>query len=62
MVQLRQDILEQVTRLYFERVRLRAELAHPGQATFKKRSEKELRIQEITALLDAFTGGKFSAR
>jgi ligand-binding sensor domain-containing protein len=60
MVQLRNDILDDVTRTYFERRRLQIELMDIN-ANPKKRAEKELRIQELTANLDALTGSRFSA-
>ncbi|HNX90565.1 MAG TPA: hypothetical protein PKY78_09240 [Candidatus Omnitrophota bacterium] len=59
MVELRNDILEEVTRIYFERKRLLHELAvlkDAGRDAF----EKELRIDELTAHLDLLTGGGFS--
>ncbi len=55
MVQLRDDILEEVTRLYFERKRSLAEIR--GESDIKK----ELRVEELTAYIDALTGGRFSA-
>ena len=57
MVELREDILAQVTRLYFERRRLQMDLA-AGSAV--DTVDMRLRIDELTALLDAYTGGKFS--
>ncbi|MCM8770580.1 MAG: hypothetical protein NC936_01755 [Candidatus Omnitrophica bacterium] len=60
MVQLRNDILEDVTRTYFERRRIQIELLNGTVVDEKKRMEKELRIEELTANLDALTGGKFS--
>ena len=60
MVQLREDILNEVTRLYFERRRLQIELAGSKPATQTQAIEKELRLQELTASIDAFTGGAFS--
>lgn len=61
MVQLRQDILEEVTRLYFERKRLQAEFeANPTDDPLLLQ-ERSLRIDELTAQLDAFTGGFYSA-
>ncbi|MDD5044765.1 MAG: hypothetical protein PHU91_04345 [Candidatus Omnitrophica bacterium] len=57
--QLRNDILYEVTRDYFERRRLQIELL-AGVPEGKKRTDKELRIQELTASIDAFTGGRFS--
>ena len=67
MVQLRDDILEEVTRLYFERKRLLTEIAGEGERTGEGEGtrrkvflEKRLRVEELTAYIDAFTGGKFS--
>ncbi|MBI5415328.1 MAG: four helix bundle protein [Candidatus Omnitrophica bacterium] len=61
MVELREDVLDQVTRLYFERRRLQVELAADALEP-PAQFDKELRVEELTALLDAFTGGKFSRR
>ncbi|MFZ5800784.1 MAG: WD40/YVTN/BNR-like repeat-containing protein [Candidatus Omnitrophota bacterium] len=52
MVELRDDILNELTRLYFERRRLQMETG--------ENSERDLRIQELTALIDGLTGGYFS--
>lgn len=60
MVQLRDDILDEVTKLYFERLRVKMELDNVSIEDKKKRFEKELRLQELTASLDALTGGYFS--
>ena len=60
MVQLRDDILDQVTRLYFERRRLQIDMFMAPDAGQKMRIEKELRLQELTASIDALTGGWFS--
>lgn len=60
MVQLRQDILEEVTRLYFERQRLLNEFRNNGTEDNLLRSERSLRIEELTAQLDALTGSWFS--
>ena len=57
--ELRADILAQVTRLYFERRRLQIELAKEMSDTSIK-LEQELRVQELTALIDGFTDGEFS--
>ena len=60
MVQLRQDVLEEVTRLYFERRRLLAEFeANPTQDPILQ-TERQLRAEALTAQLDALTGGIFS--
>ncbi|MCX5706389.1 MAG: hypothetical protein NTW13_01770 [Candidatus Omnitrophica bacterium] len=60
MVELRDDILDEVTKTYFERIRVKMELDNLGIEERQKRFEKELRLQELTASLDAFTGGDFS--
>ncbi len=60
MVELREDILDQVTRLYFERRRAQIELSTIDQLPELERINRELRIEELTALIDGFTGGQFS--
>jgi len=60
MVQLRDDILDEATKLYFERLRVKIELDNLSIEDRKKRLEKELRLEELTASLDALTGDYFS--
>ncbi|HQP09953.1 MAG TPA: hypothetical protein PKV41_01040, partial [Candidatus Omnitrophota bacterium] len=61
MVELRDSILNEVTRLYFERRRIQMELAAlRDQWDPPLRIDREMRIAELTALIDALTGGKFS--
>jgi photosystem II stability/assembly factor-like uncharacterized protein len=60
MVQLRDDILDEVTKLYFERLRVKLELDQVSIEERQKRMEKELRLRELTASIDALTGGFFS--
>jgi len=62
MVQLRDDILDEVTKLYFERIRVKMELDGLQIEDRKRRFEKELRVRELTASLDALTGGYFSSQ
>ncbi len=62
MIKLRQDILDEVTRLYFERRRLQLELVSSGELKPKVKQDKELKIQELTALLDGLTGGYLSKK
>ena len=60
MVELRDNLVDEVTRTYFERRRLQiALLTHPptDQPVLL---EKALRLQELTALIDGLTGGYFS--
>ena len=61
IVKLRDKILEDVTRLYFDRRRLQVEqvLSPPGD--LRTQLKNELRLQELTANIDALTGGRFSA-
>ncbi len=61
MVQLREDVLDETTRTYFERKRLKIELFMSLPEDRKKRIEKNLRLEELTANLDALTGGWFSS-
>jgi photosystem II stability/assembly factor-like uncharacterized protein len=58
--QLRNDILDEVTKIYFERIRLKTELNALDIWDKNKRKDKELRILELNAYLDALTGGYFS--
>lgn len=60
MVQLRDDILDEVTKIYFERLRIKMELDNLSIEDRKRRLEKELRLRELTAMLDALTGRYFS--
>ena len=73
MVQLRSDILEDVTRLYFERKRTLIEIDRLGKGkkayadrgasdtNFNKEIiDKKMKVEELTAYIDALTGGKFS--
>jgi hypothetical protein len=60
MVQLRDDILDEVTRAFFERRRVQIELLTDLPSNPKKQLDKELRLAELTAMLDGFTGGWFS--
>lgn len=59
-VQLRQDILDQVTRLYFQRQKLKMEILLSPPQSQQERLYKGLEIQEITAGIDGLTNGYFS--
>ena len=60
MVELRNNTLDEVTKLYFERIRVKMEIDNLSIEDRKKRTDKQLRFQELTASLDALTGGYFS--
>jgi len=60
MVELRDDILDQVNKLYFERLKVKMELDNLSIEDRKKRFEKELKLQELAASLDALTAGYYS--
>ena len=62
MVQLRDDIVNEVTRTYFERRRVQIALLTNPPKDDHALLEKELRIQELTALIDGLTGGYFSSQ
>ena len=60
MVELRNDIIDEITRLYFERRRIQVELLQNPPKDLTKRVDKELRLEELTANIDGMTGGYFS--
>lgn len=59
-VQLRQDIVDQVTHLFYERQRLKAALLLSPPQSEQELFFKRLELQEITANIDALTDGYFS--
>ena len=62
LIDLRVDVLKETTKLYFERRRLQIDLMIKPPKTLLRRIRMMLRMQELTADLDAFTGGFFSRR
>ncbi len=60
LVQLRNEILDELNKLYFEYLRTRAELADLPAADAGKIAAKKLRLAELAASLDALTHNKFS--
>ncbi len=60
MSELRDNILDEINRLYFERIRLKMELDSLSIEDRKKRWDRELRLKELAASLDALTDGYFS--
>ena len=62
LVQLRDDILDEVTKVYYDRRRVQVDIAMNPPGDPKSRAAKDLRLEELTANLDALTGGWFSQR
>ena len=60
MVQLRNDILDDLRRTYYERKRLQFELMSGPPKDMNAKFEKELRLQELTQAIDDLTGNYFS--
>jgi len=61
IVKLRDKVLDEVTRVYFDRRRLQVDqLLHPSSG-LREQIKNELRLQELTASIDALTGGEFSS-
>ncbi len=60
LIELRDQVLERVNRLYFNRLRALAALQALTPDQREARLELELRVRELAAHLDAWTGGAFS--
>jgi len=60
MVELRDDILDEVNKLYFERLRVKSELDNLAIEDRNKRFDKQLKLEELTASLDSLTAGYYS--
>lgn len=59
-VELRQEILEDVTKLYFDRRRLQVEALLQPDVPIALKVKRTLQLDELTAAIDAMTGGFFS--
>jgi hypothetical protein len=59
LIELRDQVLERVNRLYYERLKVLAQLA---AADSEQRAALDLRARELGSQLDAWTGGHFSRR
>ena len=59
-VQLRNDILDDLRRAYYERKRLQFELMTNPPKDVNIKIEKEMRLQELTQAIDDLTGNYFS--
>jgi competence ComEA-like helix-hairpin-helix protein len=62
LASLRDRVLDEATRRYFERRRLQVNMELNPPRDLTTRINKELRIQELTADLDALTGGWYSKK
>jgi hypothetical protein len=62
LVRLRESVMDQVTKLYFERRRLQVENDLAPAADIAGKVRKELRLQELVADIDGLTGGFFSKK
>lgn len=60
LVELRTDVLKEVTKLYYERRRLQLEMILKPASSLLARLRQMLRLQELAADLDALTGTGFS--
>ena len=61
VVKLRDKVLSEVTRIYFDRRRLQVDLLLNPTKDLEGQVENALRLMELTAELDAYTGGAFSS-
>ncbi|MCF7907904.1 MAG: hypothetical protein K9L86_03380 [Candidatus Omnitrophica bacterium] len=59
--QLRLDIIDEINRVYYERLRLKNEIAI-SSLTKEELFSKKLRLEELTAIIDGYSGGYFSKR
>lgn len=62
MVELREEILTEVTHLYFQRRRLQIEMGLSPNPELPIQIEKEIKLQELTAQIDALTSGFLSKK
>jgi len=58
--QLRNDVLDDLRRAYYERKRIQFELAMEPPKAVKAKFEKEMRLQELTQAIDDLTGNYLS--
>lgn len=61
VAKLRDKVLSDVTRLYFDRRRLQVDMLLNPSNDMRTQLDHQLRLMELTAELDAYTGGAFSA-
>ncbi|HQM53014.1 MAG TPA: hypothetical protein PLI86_07830, partial [bacterium] len=62
LVELRNDVLEEVTQFYFQRRNLQIDLLLSPAEELRERLRLELQLQEVTANIDYLTGGYLTQR
>jgi photosystem II stability/assembly factor-like uncharacterized protein len=62
LVELRNDVLEEVTQFYFQRRQLQIDLLLSPAEELRERLRLELQLQEVTANIDYLTGGYLTQR
>lgn len=62
MAELRNDLLSEATRIYYERRRLQIDFLFTPPSSEQEHLDGLLRIDDLTALLDGMTNGFFSKR
>jgi hypothetical protein len=62
VIELRDDVLDEITQLYFERRAVLATLQVAAGSTAPEMRSLRLRADELAAAIDAWTGGWFSSR
>ena len=62
MVDQRNDLLSEATRLFYERRRLQAGIVYTSAADEKSHWDRLLRLEELTSLIDALTNGYLSEK
>ena len=60
LIELRDQVLERVNRLYFDRLRVVSELSATSPGDRVKRASLRLRVRELEAALDGWTGGLYT--
>jgi len=60
IAKLREKVLGEVTRVYFDRRRLQVDMLLNPKSDIMGQVKDELRLRELTASLDAYTGGRVS--
>jgi hypothetical protein len=60
MVELREEILNEVTRIYFERRKVQIDIMQENFIDASQELQMQMRVDELTAVIDSLTGGEFS--